>query len=301
MMDRRRALMGAKSGSIIDGADLTWVQGVTDLYFGGLRETNYYISTSNYIDIQDSEYEYLGPIADVNGVNYDGCIVQYDSNNRIISYLAIVSNGIRYSSKLSAMCRKIKITIGHTTSTETPMLPSEGSVVKLKVQTIPTPQITWLYNNGTISELIGTFQNSIGWVQASSYNKVSQEATYIKFSNSSSGSGSGINGVNSTTSSLELPNSFIGKRLYYIIRHKNSSSASGADTPQVIISDAVVLSTQKETACPNPNYGAIATRANSSFVYYGRCFTINRGGYITLAVRRTAGIMETRFTEVWIE
>lgn len=302
ILRRRRALMGVSDGAtIIDGAKLTWVQGITDLYFGGLRETDYYISTSNYIDIQDSEYEYLGPVADINGINYDGYIVQYDSDNRILSYLAMVASGNRYSLKLSARCRKIKITIGHQTSTGVPMLPSEGSVVKLKVQTIPTPEITWLYQNGTISELIGTFQNSIGWVQASSYNKVSQEATYIKFSNSASGSGSGINGVNSTTSSLELPNSFVGKRLYFRIYHKNSSSASGADAPQVIISDAVVSSTNRGTACPNPNYGTITTRKDSSFVYYGRGFAITRGGYLTLAVQRAAGIMETRFYEVWIE
>ena len=304
-MQRRRALMMAQadSGSIIDGADLTWVQGVTDVYFGGLRETDYYISTSNYIDIQDSEYEYLGPVADINGVNYDGYIVQYDSNGIILSYLAIVGDGNRYSHKLSARCRKIKITIGRLSSTGTgvTMLPSEGSIVKIKVQSIQTPEITWLYQNGTISELVGTFRNSVGWVQASTYNKVSQESTYIKFSNNASGSGSGMNGVNSTTSSLELPNSFVGKYLYFRIYHKNSSSASGADTPQVIISDAVVSSTNRETACPDPNYGTITTRKNSSFVYYGRCFKITRGGYITLAVRRAKGIMETRYLEVWIE
>ena len=302
-MNRRRALMMAQadSGSIIDGSTLTWEQGITDLYYGGLRETDYYISTSNYIDIQDSDFEYTGPVADINGVNYDGYIIQYDSNGVILSYLPMVASGNKYSRKLSARCRKIKITIGHQSSTRVPMLPSEGNVVKLKAQTIQTPEITWLYQNGTISELIGTFRNSVGWVQASSYNKVSQEATYIKFSNNASSSGSGINGVNSTTSSLELPNSFVGKYLYFRIYHKNSSSVSGADTPQVIISDAVVSSTNRETACPNPNYGTITTRENSSFVYYSRRFTITRGGYITLAVQRAAGIMETRYLEVWIE
>ena len=119
ILRRRRGMMG-RSDIVLDGANMTWEQGLISNTTGLLDGTNlYYISTSNFIRVINPNYAliYDGPTADSNNVKYNVYVFQYTSDKSLIG--RFVLNTVDYGNTpvvLESACAYIKISFGHVSS-----------------------------------------------------------------------------------------------------------------------------------------------------------------------------------------
>ena len=299
-MSRRRALIAAQDiGQKINGNALTWQVGNYNAVGTYSSSTTTYICTSDYVEVQDAKIDYTGPIEDTNNVLYACHVLMYDSDHNFLGRVGLTDgSGGLTAFEVSAFCRYVRFNFGHTASSGTTMSASDGQYFSALASKVPAHTITWLYNNGTISDILSGFNND-GYAKYESSFSATQDTEYLRIYTSSTSSS--YKGGKTFTATNQLPQSFVGKTMYAKGEHKNSDS-SASDYARVYVSDSVASSTELTSAFVNSISVSGNLKTDAALNDWGLLLRLTKVGYFSLVGQKNgSGATDIRFKEVWVE
>lgn len=156
---RRRALIAAQNNEpkMIDGAKLEWEQGYLNATTGAATESNYSIRLKDYFKVSNKDFVYDGPGNDGDGHLYYCWVYQYDSSYAFIRRDLILNNLANSPIIIintAQNCAYVKLVFGIDSSHATPVPPSSGNLVKVRLTAIgeePTKLIDGTFTRGSSS------------------------------------------------------------------------------------------------------------------------------------------------------
>ena len=160
----------------------------------------------------------------------------------------------------------------------------------------------YLYDNGVISDFAGSLNND-GYSKNPTYNKATQESTYLRFTCTASSSAYAVRGGSAFTFTNVLPQNCVGRTLHARYKHKNTSS-SADDHFHIVVAPTVVTANPFDVAYPDAIETVAILAQEEDFVEGELALQITKTGYVSLCAYKGnsgGGIYDTRVTEVWIE
>ena len=159
----------------------------------------------------------------------------------------------------------------------------------------------WLYKDGELADFLGSLKTGTAYSESSTYNKASQEETYLYIYGTTANSGSTYRGGKSFTSENKIPSSLIGKTLHVKGEHKNTSSNTN-DQAYAYIAGTISSAYLLDNAYSNYIRASKDFGQENDYTEFELVLPITRVGYLSLVGRKVnAGIYGFKFTEVWAE